>query len=104
MCVNKFVHFALKRYFISETLRCFWRILYFLFKISMKEIQFSFLRARLLHFDNNAFSFRFIGALLARRINFPRCWPIFTLNTECPSNDYKQCKIFCAIVLCVQTD
>jgi len=27
-CVNKFLHFALKHYFISKTVRCFWRTLY----------------------------------------------------------------------------
>jgi len=25
ICVNKFFHFALKRYFISKAVRCFWR-------------------------------------------------------------------------------
>jgi hypothetical protein len=24
VCVNKFFHFALKRYFISKTVTCFW--------------------------------------------------------------------------------
>jgi hypothetical protein len=28
ICVNKFFRFALKRYFISKNVRCFWRTLY----------------------------------------------------------------------------
>jgi hypothetical protein len=28
ICINKFFHFALKRYFISKTVRCFWHTLY----------------------------------------------------------------------------
>jgi len=27
--INNFFHFALKRYFISKTARCFWRTLYY---------------------------------------------------------------------------
>jgi hypothetical protein len=34
VCVNKFFHFALKHYFISKTVRCFWRILYEIMKIN----------------------------------------------------------------------